>query len=776
MRPADPPPRWQGWVLPLALTIMFVALLFVHPGGGKASARNFSYTGFVGEVTADRVATATIGSTGSVRGTLKGGAAYTSQIPTALNDNALPGLLATHKVQVRGTDPGGRSFLGTLGSLLPLLFIVGVFVFLARRGRKQLGGIMGVGRSKARVYDEERPNVRFSDIAGYEGSKAEVMEVVDFLKHPERYARAGAVGPKGVLMVGPPGTGKTLLARAVAGEAGVPFFALSGSSFVEMFVGVGASRVRDLFADARKRSPSIIFIDEIDAIGGRRGPGGFGSNDEREQTLNQLLSEMDGFEAETGVVVMAATNRAEILDAALLRPGRFDRTVEIPLPGRAERTAILAIHAKGKTLAPEVDLDAVSRGTPGFSGADLANLVNEAAINAVRDRRRVIGAEDFSAARDRLLIGRRDASNALLPEEKHAVAVHEAGHALVAVLSPNADPVAKVTILPRGAALGVTEQLPETERHLYSESHLTDALAVRLGGRAAEIVVLAEPSTGASNDLLSATELATRMVREFGFSPSVGPIGYGPEGPSRDNPFAGRPYAESTQRAIDKEVSRLLREAEVRATELIRDNLASLHRVVDLLLERETISGFELATIIGTFRRRITPSRRRPCRWPRCPPTRDFSDLSGTVVRRAGMSAGADSVGCVSERWGREQVLGLAPDASSSKAASGVAKPANGPARVGRRDRSGASAKAAGRARTRRASTCPSRRTGARVPAVSSRASTRSGCCCCGVRAWSPRALRPAGSRSGSRSETPNARLPRRPAPAPRVRLHGRAA
>jgi cell division protease FtsH len=389
------------------------------------------------------------------------------------------------------------------------------------------------------------------------------------------------------------------MARAVAGEAGVPFFALSGSSFVEMFVGVGASRVRDLFADARKRSPAIIFIDEIDAIGGRRGPGGFGSNDEREQTLNQLLSDMDGFEPGASVVVMAATNRAEILDTALLRPGRFDRTVEIPLPNKSERTAILDIHGRGKRLGPDVDLDTVSRGTPGFSGADLANLVNEAAINAVRDRREVLTAGDFAAARDRLLIGRRDNSNALLPEEKHAVAVHEAGHALVAVLSEHADPVAKVTILPRGSALGVTEQLPLSERHLYSKSYLTASLTVRLGGRAAEMIVLGEPSTGASNDLAGATDLATRMVREWGFSTEVGPIGYGPEGPNRDNPFAGRPYAEETQRSIDQAVAGLLREAEVAATKLIRDHRAALDRVIDLLIERETIDGSELDFITG---------------------------------------------------------------------------------------------------------------------------------------------------------------------------------
>ena len=581
-----------------------MAVLVFRPGSGGTPPQALSYTSFVTDVTANKVSTASITSAGAVTGKLRGGSSYTSQIPTALDDNTLPTLLLSHKVQVTGTTQSSGSVLGVIIEwVFPLLIVVGLFVWFARRSSRQmggrLGGIMSFGKSKAKVYDEDKPKTRFADIAGYEGSKAEVMEVVDFLKHPARYQRAGAVGPKGVLMVGPPGTGKTLLARAVAGEAEVPFFSLSGSSFVEMFVGVGASRVRDLFVDARKRAPSIIFIDEIDAIGGRRGPGGFGSNDEREQTLNQLLSEMDGFEPGARVVVMAATNRAEILDAALLRPGRFDRTVEIPLPNYVERTAILTIHGKGKTLAPDVDLDVVARGTPGFSGADLANLVNEAAINAVRDDRGVLSAADFDAARDRLLIGRRDASSALMPEEKHAVAVHEAGHALVAALSAHADPVAKVTILSRGAALGVTEQLPVFERHLYPESRLTATLAVRLGGRAAEIVVLDEASTGASNDLASATELATHMVREWGFSAKVGPISYGPEGPSRDNPFAGRPYAEETQRAIDEEVARMLRAAEDTATELLRGNREMLDQVVALLLERETIDGSDLAAIVG---------------------------------------------------------------------------------------------------------------------------------------------------------------------------------
>jgi cell division protease FtsH len=590
--------------LPAGFALAFIALLVFHPGSGGPQAQALSYTGFVSDVTANKVSTAAITSAGAVSGKLHDGSSYTSQIPIALNDSSLPALLLGHKVQVTGTTPGTGSWLGLiLDWVFPIFIIVFLLMWFARRNSKQLGGrlggIMSFGKSKAKVYDEDKPKTRFADIAGYEGSKAEVMEVVDFLKHPARYQRAGAVGPKGVLMVGPPGTGKTLLARAVAGEAEVPFFSLSGSSFVEMFVGVGASRVRDLFVDARRQAPSIIFIDEIDAIGGRRGPGGFGSNDEREQTLNQLLSEMDGFEPGARVVVMAATNRAEILDAALLRPGRFDRTVEIPLPNYVERTAILKIHGKGKTLAPDVDLEVVARGTPGFSGADLANLVNEAAINAVRDDRGVLSAADFDAARDRLLIGRRDASSALMPEEKHAVAVHEAGHALVAALSAHADPVAKVTILSRGAALGVTEQLPVFERHLYPESRLTATLAVRLGGRAAEIVVLDEASTGAANDLASATELATHMVREWGFSAKVGPISYGPEGPSRDNPFAGRPYAEETQRAIDEEVARMLRAAEDTATMLLRANRETLDRVISLLLERETIDGSDLAAIVG---------------------------------------------------------------------------------------------------------------------------------------------------------------------------------
>ncbi len=594
-----PPPRWRMWLLPVG--ILITLLLLSLPHSSSTPTKNFSYSKFLSQVDAGDVRTASVNPGGAITGTLKGGDDYTSQIPIAIDDTQLAPTLKAHNVDVTGVGQGS-ALLGDILAFLPLLLFVAFFIWIGRRNSRQLaGGIMGFGGSRAKVYDEDKPTTRFSDIAGYEGAKREVAEVVDFLSHPERYARAGAVGPRGVLLVGPPGTGKTLMARAVAGEAGVPFLALTGSSFVELFVGVGASRVRDLFADARKRAPSIIFIDEIDAIGQRRG-GSIVSNDEREQTLNQLLAEMDGFDPTTGVVVIAATNRPEVLDPALLRPGRFDREVEIPLPNQAERTAILAVHAKDKHLGGDVDFGAVARATPGFSGADLANLINEAAIVAVRDGRDVIFARDIDEARDRIILGRRDASNALLPEEKHAVAVHESGHALVAFLSAHADPVAKITILPAGRALGVTEQLPVDERHLYAESYLLDSLAVRLGGRASEVLVIGEASTGAGNDLAAATDLAIKMVREWGLSPRLGPIGYGSDQPSylSGQPFGQeRPYAEGTQEVIDQEVSRLLGEAEERARNLLSDNRAALDAVVDALLEKETISGEELADIVN---------------------------------------------------------------------------------------------------------------------------------------------------------------------------------
>jgi cell division protease FtsH len=558
----------------------------------RSSTSSLTYTAWNAKVDANDVKTANIDQSGKVTGKLTDNKKYESRIPTAINDDALAGRLARHNVTVTGKS-NSTSIWSVIGGLAPLLILVGLYLWISRRATKQLaGGIMGIGASKAKVYDQQRPTTRFADVAGYEGAKREISEVVDFLKHPDRYAAAGAVAPRGVLMVGPPGTGKTLLARAVAGEADVPFFALTGSSFVEMFVGVGAARVRDLFTAARKAAPSIIFIDEVDAIGQRRG-GALVSNDEREQTLNQMLAEMDGFDATSGVVVLAATNRPETLDPALLRPGRFDRQVEIPLPNLRERTAILQVHARGKHLADDVDLDVVARSTPGFSGADLANLVNEAAIVAVRAERDTISAEDFSEARDRILLGRREATNALMPGEKHAVAVHESGHALVAALSPAADPVAKVTILPAGQALGVTEQLPSDERHLYSESYLKDSLAVRLGGRAAELLVLGEASSGASSDLVGATDLATRMVREYGMSDRLGPVGFASGSPMYlgGEEVRSRSYAEATQRVIDEEVAELLREAERRALGLLTEHRDALDRLVEDLIAHETVDG-----------------------------------------------------------------------------------------------------------------------------------------------------------------------------------------
>jgi len=581
--------------------VVVTLLLLFTPGLKTTPTKNLDYSQFLKNVKAHDIKTASINPTGAVTGTLKRGENYTSQIPTALQDNQLAPVLKADGVAITGVG-SSSSLLADLGSFLPLLFFVGVFIWLGRSQRRLAqGGIMGIGGSKAKLYDEDRPVTRFADVAGYDGAKREVAEVVDFLSRPERYTKAGAIGPRGVLMVGPPGTGKTLMARAVAGEAEVPFLALTGSSFVEMFVGVGAKRVRDLFADARKRAPAIVFIDEIDAIGQRRG-GSIVSNDEREQTLNQLLAEMDGFDPSTGVVILAATNRPDVLDAALLRPGRFDRQVEIPLPNQAERAAILVVHAQDKQLASDVDFGAVSRGTPGFSGADLANLLNEAAIVAVRHDRDIISAHDLDEARDRILLGRRDASNALLPEEKRSVAVHESGHALVAFLSEHADPVAKITILPAGRALGVTEQLPADERHLYPESYLLASLDVHLGGRASEILVLGEASTGASNDLARATGLAIHMVRDWGLSPRLGPIGFSSDGPGYldgQQQFQSRQYSEGTQQVIDEEVSRLLGEAEQRAAAVLKEHRPALDALIALLLERETIDGEELRAVVA---------------------------------------------------------------------------------------------------------------------------------------------------------------------------------
>lgn len=604
--PAPTAPSWRPWLLPLAALIVILILV---ARAQPSRSTTFPYSEFVGKVAAGVVKTVDIDDKGGVSGTLKDGTRFSTRIPAALDTSPLDQQLRDKKVEITASQSSGGDGLRTLlVLLLPLLFIVMLFWWSGRKAAQTLtSGVGGIGRSRAKIIEAERPGTRFEDVAGYEGVKQEISEIVDFLRRPERYAVAGAKGPRGVIMVGPPGTGKTLIARAVAGEAEVPFLSVTGSAFVEMFVGVGASRVRDLFGEARRRAPSIIFIDEIDAVGSRRGIR-LGGNDEREQTLNQLLAEMDGFDQSSGIVVLAATNRPEALDPALLRPGRFDRHVTVPLPNQAERAAILAVHARGKTLAADVDWHVVARATPGFSGADLANLVNEAAINAVRADRAIIDAHDLATARDRVLLGRRESSNALLPEERHAVAVHESGHALVAALCEHADPVAKVTILPSGPALGATEQLPEAERHLYTEGYLTDLLAVRLGGRAAELVVFGEGSTGAADDLAGATQIADRMVAEFGLSQVLGPVGYASRTPhylGRENgeEAVGRSYSEHTQRIVDEEIARLVAQAEKRAIALLQRHRAALDTLAELLVARETVDG---SVVLDVLKRQCT--------------------------------------------------------------------------------------------------------------------------------------------------------------------------
>jgi cell division protease FtsH len=598
---------WRRWLIPAAGIAGVLTLLALPRGAPPATA--LSYTRFVADVGAGMVRAVTVGPAGQVTGSLAGGQPFTTNVPVALGGNGLAGDLVAHHVQVTATATSGMSSspVSALVGLLPLLLIGGLIYYVVRHVRRSAPGPAGLGglgrasgltRAKARVIDAERPATRFADVAGYPAVKTEVSEVVDYLRDPSRYRRAGARGPRGVLMAGPPGTGKTLLARAVAGEAHVPFFSVSGPGFVEMFVGVGAARVRDLFEQARTRGPAIVFIDEIDALGARSDHGGFGGSDEREQTLNQLLTEMDGFDESGGVVVLAATNRPDALDPALRRPGRFDREVIVPLPDRSERQAILASHARGKTLSSDVDLGKAAAATPGFSGADLANLVNEAALTAVRAGRTTLTAADFADARDRVLLGTRHTSP-LAPGELATVAVHEAGHALVAALSPHADPVSRVTVLGAGQALGLTEMVPADDRRLYGESYLADTLAVRLGGRAAERLVCGEASTGAADDLASATALATQMVREFGLSDKIGPVSY--TGPSSGQSYLGavapRGYSEHTQWLVDEEVAALLTKAEARARDLLTRHQEALAQLTAALMEQETISGDQVRAL-----------------------------------------------------------------------------------------------------------------------------------------------------------------------------------
>jgi len=488
--------------------------------------------------------------------------------------------------------------------LLPWALIIGVWIFLMRRTQQQMqggpGGVFSFGASKARLFDVKKPGITFKDVAGMDKVKNELMETVEFLKDPSRFAGIGAKVPKGVLLVGPPGTGKTLLARATAGEAGVPFFSISASEFIEMFVGVGASRVRDMFKKAKEAHPSIIFIDEIDAVGRTRGTGLGGGHDEREQTLNQLLSEMDGFDPHTEVIVMAATNRPDVLDPALLRPGRFDRHIVIDRPGWKERKAILEIHVRGKVLADDVDLEIIARGTPGMTGADLENLANEAALVALRNKKDRVYMRDFEEARDILLMGaiREETINDM---EKKITAYHEAGHALVAWELPGTDPLYKVSIIPRGMAMGVTQLLPEEDRHYYPMTYLMNKLSVALGGRNAEKIIFDDVSSGAQNDLKEATKLAEKMVAQWGMSEKIGPVNLGR---GEEHPFLGmelaqpKRYSEEMAWLIDQEIQKLLNVAESRAKEILLKNRKVLDALAEALIKEEILDKADIEKII----------------------------------------------------------------------------------------------------------------------------------------------------------------------------------
>ena len=613
-----------------------LAFLFLGPSLMTSTDRDeIDYSEMLTRVQQDEVSEITWNNNdGSITGKLDDGTEFSTNGPLepAEDDRAL---FREHDVKLEFTSPQGSWIEALLPLLIPVALFVGIFWLMQRRAQSQMGGIMSIGRSRAKTYSTERPGTTFADVAGYDGVKQEIREVVDFLKYPERFAEIGARIPKGVLLVGPPGTGKTLIARAVAGEAGVPFLSVTGSDFMEMFVGVGASRVRDLFQNARKLGRAIIFVDEIDSIGRKRGAGLGGGHDEREQTLNQMLSEMDGFEATEGIVMMAATNRPDILDPALLRPGRFDRQVVVPLPEIDERRAILDVHCKSKRLAPDVDLDVVARGTPGMSGADLANLVNEAALFAVRSGSDVIRRKDFEEARDRVLMGQRRDSMALSDAEKEVIAYHEAGHAVCAAVLPNADPVHKVTILPIGMALGVTQQLPVDEKHIYRQDYIEDSLVVRMGGRCAEELVFGVISTGANNDLVGSTELARKMVSEWGMSDRVGPMAWGSSG----QVFLGedlihtRDYSDETARVIDEEVSRILSEQEDKCRDTLRQHRKGLDLVARALLEHETIDGAEVNRLIKV-------GANGDAGGPE--PTGNGGEVAATVPGRDGIEIGPD--------------------------------------------------------------------------------------------------------------------------------------
>ncbi|MBO0347870.1 ATP-dependent zinc metalloprotease FtsH3 [Phormidium pseudopriestleyi FRX01] len=589
----------------LAIVVIFVATTFFE--NQTSTEETWRYSQFIQEVQNNRIDKVVITSDRSrARVNAQDGTKVVVNLP---NDPELLNILTDHRVNIEVSPQSDEGFwFKALSSLFfPVLLLVGL-VFLLRRAQNGPGSqAMNFGKSKARVQMEPQTQVTFGDVAGIEQAKLELSEVVDFLKNADRFTAVGAKIPKGVLLVGPPGTGKTLLAKAVAGEAGVPFFSISGSEFVEMFVGVGASRVRDLFEQAKSNAPCIVFIDEIDAVGRQRGAGLGGGNDEREQTLNQLLTEMDGFEDNTGIIIIAATNRPDVLDAALLRPGRFDRQVVVDRPDYAGRREILNVHARGKTLAKDVDLDKIARRTPGFTGADLANLLNEAAILAARRNLTEISMDEINDAIDRVLAGPEKKDRVMSEKRKTLVAYHEAGHALVGALMPDYDPVQKISIIPRGRAGGLTWFTPSEERMdsgLYSRSYLQNQMAVALGGRIAEEIVFGEEevTTGASNDLQQVARVARQMVTRFGMSDRLGPVALGRQ---QGNMFLGRDimaerdFSEETAAAIDDEVRNLVEQAYGRSKEVLVSNREVLDKLSQLLIEKETVDADELQDLLA---------------------------------------------------------------------------------------------------------------------------------------------------------------------------------
>ncbi|MFZ9579672.1 MAG: ATP-dependent zinc metalloprotease FtsH [Ilumatobacteraceae bacterium] len=594
-RPAMP--KWSPWVLlGIILVLIFGPQLLPGPDREKIGFEEFITEVNAGKVDEVKLNNTTLGITGS----FTDGSEFSTTAPPGFPNESDRELLRTKGVDFKPTTPQSNWFVSLIPLLLPFVLIMGFLVWMNRRASGQMGNVMSIGRSRAKAYNADRPSTTFADVAGYDGVKTEIKEVVDFLRMPERFKEIGARVPKGILLVGPPGTGKTLFARAVAGEAGVGFLSVTGSDFMEMFVGVGASRVRDLVKQARKMGRAIIFIDEIDSIGRKRGAGLGGGHDEREQTLNQMLAEMDGFETSEGIVILAATNRPDILDPALLRPGRFDRQIVVPLPEYEERLAILKVHSRDKRMGPDADLEVMAKGTPGMSGADLANLVNEAALFAVRRGSVQIERIDFESARDRIMMGARRDSLVLSAEEKRVTAYHEGGHAVLAAVLPNGDALHKVTILPRGMALGVTQTLPE-ERHSFSKDYILDRICMALGGRVAEQLVFQQQTTGAANDLEVVTGLARRMVREWGMSDKVGPMAWHNNQQvflGEDLMTGGREYSDDTARMMDEEINQILTSQETRAVDLLSKHRRGLDLVAQALLEKETIDGSEVAELV----------------------------------------------------------------------------------------------------------------------------------------------------------------------------------